>query len=153
MRPAFTIIEVVAAAAIAAIAGVALLQMNSQSTFLFGRLSETSQVSETLSLVANHADRRLNKTTKSLYDLLGSAYRIENDELRKYLQNEKYDYFEHTVRTVSLGSDMTEEEEGEGLSEKELEDAAAAPVIQFELIQVGIRNDKVHGAMLTARPF
>ncbi len=150
MRKGFTLVEVVAAAAIAAIAGIALLQMNSQSMFLFSRLKRTSAVSEALSIVGNHADKRFNHTTKSLYDLLGDTYRIDNDDLRKYLQNTKYDYVETVVETISFGMDdnMTEEP----LDETQMQDAAAAPIIQFELVQTGIRNDKTHGAVLTARP-
>ena len=51
-------------------AGIALLQMNSQSTFLFSRLKTTSTISEVLSLVGHHADIRFNHSTKSLDDIL-----------------------------------------------------------------------------------
>lgn len=155
MRTGFTLVEVVAAAAIAAIAGIALLKMNSQSMFLFSRLVETSTVSETLSLVGNHADKRFNHTTKSLDDILANTYNIDNDELRKYLQNQKYDYNENVVDTISFGSDAAEgSADGmeDSFTDKEMQDAASAPIIQFELVQVSIRNDKLHGAVLLARP-
>lgn len=151
MRAAFTLVEVIAAAAIASIAGIALLQMNSQSTFLFSRLTETAGAAETLSLVGNHADKRFNHTTKSLYDLLGDTFDIQNDELRKLLQEQKYDYNENVVETVSLGSDMNASV-SEEYSEEDRADAANAPVIQFELIQVAIKRKGMHGAVLTARP-
>ena len=155
MRSGFTLVEVIAAAAIAAIAGIALLQMNSQSMFLFSRLVETSEVSETLSLVGNNADKRFNHTTKSLYDMLGDRYPIENDALRKYLQEKKYDYSEKVVETITFGADdMGEPGDGaeETFTDEEVQDAAAAPIIQFELVQVAIRDDRTHGAVLLARP-
>lgn len=151
MRPAFTLVEVIAAAAIASIAGIALLNMNSQSMFLFSRLKETAETAETLSLVGNHADKRFGHTTKSLYDLLDNTYDIQNDVFRKWLQDQKYDYNEHVVETVSFGSDMNGSDLQE-FSQDDVADAANAPVIQFELIQVAIKREGMHGAVLTARP-
>jgi hypothetical protein len=151
MRPAFTLVEVIAAAAIAAIAGIALLQMNSQNMFLFSRLTETAAVSETLSLIGNHADKRFNHATKSLYDMLDNTYQIENDELRKYLQNDKYDYSENVVDTISLAPDAMPAV-GETISDIEMQDASAAPAVQFELVQVSIKKEGKHGAVLIARP-
>lgn len=151
MRPAFTLVEVLAAAMIATIAGIALLQMNSQNLFLFSRLRQKASVSETLSLVGNHADSRFNHTTKSLYDLLDDTYEIENDELRKYLQDQKYDYSERVVATVSFNSDGMSEQNA-SFTDEEMQDAASAPLIQFELVQVGVKNKDEHGALLIARP-
>lgn len=150
MRPAFTLVEVIAAAAIASVAGIALLQMNSQSTFLFSRLSETASAAEMLSVVGNHADIRYNRTTKSLEDLLGSSYVIENDDLRHYLKNTRIDYSERLVDTVGLDA-----EEGmasqESVTQDELANAAAVPTIQFELLQVGFKQKALHGAVLVIR--
>ncbi len=151
MRPAFTLVEVIAAAAIASIAGIALLKMNSQSMFLFSRLKESASAAETLSLVGNHADKRFSHTTKSLYDLLDDTYDIQNDAFRKWLQEQKYDYNENVVETVSFGSDMNESQTQEYSSETKA-DAANAPIVQFELIQVAIKREGMHGAVLTARP-
>ena len=139
MRPAFTLVEVLAAAMIATIAGIALLQMNSQNLFLFSRLTQKASVSETLSLVGNHADSRFNHTTKSLYDLLDNTYEIENDELRKYLQDQKYDYSERVVATVSFNSEGMSEQNA-SFTDEEMQDAASAPLIQFELVQVGVKT-------------
>lgn len=151
MRFGFTLVEVVAAAAIASLAGLALLQMNSQSTFLFGRLSNTSAVAETLSLVGNHADTRFMRTTKSLYDILDGTYNIENDEFRRFLQNEKYEYDEKRIATAGFDSSGMPKI-GETVSGAQLENAAAVPVIQFELIQLTIRKEDLHGSILTVRP-
>lgn len=151
MRSGFTLIEVVAAAMIATIAGIALLQMNSQSGFLFSRLTEKAAAAERLSIVGNHADPRFNHTTKSLYDLLGGMYAIENDELRRYLEKEKFDYSEQKIETAGFDTDAMPEV-GEQINDAQLQDAAAAPVIQFELMQVGIKNSSTHGAVLVVRP-
>lgn len=154
MRPGFTLVEVVAAAAIASIAGIALLQMNSQSIFLFSRLRETASAAELLSIVGNHADSRFNRTEKSLYDLLDGTYTIDNDELRRYLQRERISYTERLVDTIGLdGSTANVGDSPEmGQTQKELEDAAAAPIIQFELVQVVMKTKDLHGAILVARP-
>ncbi|MEJ2468886.1 MAG: prepilin-type N-terminal cleavage/methylation domain-containing protein, partial [Campylobacterales bacterium] len=80
MRSAFTIIEVLAAVAIATIVGAAMLKMNSSNLFFLGQLKQTSQVSEDLAVAALHADKRFNRDDKSLYDLMEGAYAIDNDD-------------------------------------------------------------------------
>lgn len=152
MRSAFTLIEVVAAAAIASIAGIALLQMNSQSTFLFSKAKQTAMVAERLSIVGNHADARFAHTTKSLYTILGDTYRIENDDLRKWLDAQRIDYEERLVDTIRFDSDDDGSGSDEPMTYEEEADAAAAPVLQFELIQVSMKQDEDHGAVLITRP-
>lgn len=151
MRRAFTLVEVVAAAAIASIAGIALLQMNSQGMFLFSRLKERSAVSETLSIVGNHADKRFDHKDKTLYDLLDNTFKIENDELRKVLEKDKYAYSERVVDLITFDETSTDDST-EDLTLEDMENASEAPAIQFELIQVTIRNGDEHGAVILARP-
>lgn len=151
MRRAFTLVEVVAAAAIASIAGIALLQMNSQGMFLFSRLKERSAVSETLSIVGNHADKRFDHKDKTLYDLLDNTFKIENDELRKVLEKDKYAYSERVVDLITFDETSTDDSM-EDLTLEDMENASEAPAIQFELIQVTIRNGDEHGAVILARP-
>ena len=152
MRSAFTLVEVLIAAAIASIAGVALLQMNSSNTLLFTKLKGLSQISEELALIGTHADERFNRSSKSLYDLLDKRYEIDNDDFRKYLKSKKYDYTETLVDTISFeGSDLDEEDD-EIITEQDIENAASAPLIQFELIKVMIKDKTTHGAILKVRP-
>ena len=150
MRSAFTLVEVLVATAIASIAGMALLKMNSNYTFLFSKLQKSSTMSEKISLVGHHADIKYNRTTKSLYDILNKTYEIDNDEFRKYLKDQKFDYKERLVATITFGEEEATQEEfsmddSEGTS-------AAAPLVQFELMQISIKNKEEQGVILQARP-
>jgi prepilin-type N-terminal cleavage/methylation domain-containing protein len=151
MRFGFTLIEVLIATVIASVAGLALLKTNSSNTHLFTKLRGYSQASEELSLAGIHADKRFNHTTKSLYDILDKKFDVVNDDLRKYLKTTKYAYNETLVDTIVFG-----EEEAESSSEapetSDAEGTTNAPLIQFELIKVSIKNDFLHGAILKVRP-
>jgi len=149
MRSAFTLIEVLVATVIASIAGMALLQMNSNNTHLFKQIQYRSSNSESVSLIALHSDKKYNKTCKSLYDILDTTYDIKNDDLRKYLKDTKVDYNEKVIETITFGeSESSEESEmmEEGMS-------TSAPVIQFELVQIVVKNQEGQNAILTARMF
>ena len=74
-----------------------------------------------------------------------------DDELRRYLEKEKFDYSEQKIETAGFDTD-TMPEVGEQINDAQLQDAAAVPVIQFELMQVGIKNSSTHGAVLVVRP-
>jgi prepilin-type N-terminal cleavage/methylation domain-containing protein len=149
MRNAFTLVEVLVATVIATVAGAGLLQLNSNYTHLFSRITEKSLSSEIVSLIGLHADLKYNKTTKSLFDILDKTYEIDNDDLRKYLKDQSFDYSEHLVETITLGEeDITEEEFSMGDSN---EVSALAPVIQFELIDVVIKNKQMQGSILHVR--
>lgn len=151
MRPAFTIIEVIAAAAIAALAGVALLQMNSQSLFLFEKVRDTALSGELSALAGNHADVRFHHTSKTLYDLFGDSYAIDNDELRKKLQNEKFDYSETLIDTILIDAGGMQAEANATWTDEEMEAAQVAPMLQLELIQVTLKNSDRHGGIIIAR--
>lgn len=151
MRPAFTIIEVIAAAAIAALAGVALLQMNSQSLFLFEKVRDNGLSGELSALAGNHADVRFHHTSKSLYDLFSDSYTIDNDELRKKLQDEKFDYSETLIDTILIDAGGMQMESNTTWTEEGAEAAQVAPMLQLELIQVTLKNDDRHGGIIIAR--
>lgn len=150
MRKAFTLIEVLVATVIATVAGAGLLQMNSNYTKIFGRIQEKSLSSETVSLIGLHANIKYNKTSKTLYDILDKTYEIDNDDLRKYLKDQKFDYNENLVETITFGEDGAEDEE---FSMDDSEDVSAlAPVIQFEIIDVSIKSKELRGSILHVRP-
>ena len=159
MRRAFTLIEVLVAVVIATIVGAALLRMSSNYLGIFGKMEKKERSSEILSLIAVHADKRFDKSTKSLYDILDNSYDIKNDDLRKRLKDTKVEYKEHLVDTITLGEDalgMSEESFADtGFSDEELADegqSGYAPLIQFELIEVVIKNRELKNAILTIRP-
>ncbi|MEJ2500805.1 MAG: hypothetical protein P8Y65_06735 [Campylobacterales bacterium] len=154
MRSAFTIIEVLAAVAIATIVGAAMLKMNSSNLFFLGQLKQTSQVSEDLAVAALHADKRFNRDDKSLYDLMEGAYAIDNDDLRRYLKTQNYRYTESVADTISFDTGMMtgSEEDDNGNEAANVEAAAAVPMIQFELISITLASDKRHGSIMQIRP-
>ncbi len=161
MRNAFTLIEVLVATVIATIAGMALLQMNSNNTHLFKQIQYRSSNSEPISIIALHSDKKYHRTTKSLYDILDNAYDIKNDDLRKYLKDTKIDYREKVIDIIAFGesemdeasqeSQMGDMSERSEMMEKEM--STSAPIIQFELIQIVIKSDESKNAILTARMF
>ncbi len=158
MRSAFTLIEVLVATIIASIAGMALLQMNANNTHLFKQIQYRSSNSEMLSLIALHNDVKYNKTTKTLDDILDNTYTIANDDLRKYLKETRIDYNEKVIELITFGAS---EEETPDVSMADQETTMAqdeqmsgvAPVIQFELVQIIVKNDEGKNAILTARSF
>ncbi|UFS62158.1 prepilin-type N-terminal cleavage/methylation domain-containing protein [Sulfurimonas sp. HSL-3221] len=154
MRPAFTLVEVLAAVAIAAIAGAALLKMNSSNLFFLGQLEQTSRMTEDLAVASLHADKRFHRSDKTLYDLLRDSYTIENDDLRAYLKSQQFRYTETLVDTISFDTGMLTEgaETGKEFGARDIEAAGAVPPIQFELIQVTLSAERRHGSMLTIRP-
>lgn len=158
MRSAFTLIEVLAAVAIATIVGAAMLKMNSSNLFFLGQLKQSSQISEDLAVAALHADKRFNRSDKSLYDLIGDAYIIENDDFRRYLKAQNYRYTERVADTISFDTAMMSGGEGEtdgdeaSFETADVEAAAAVPLIQFELIAITLTTDRRHGSILQIRP-
>jgi len=150
MRSAFTLIEVLVATVIATVAGAGLLQMNSNYTKIFSRIKEKSLSSETVSLIGLHTNIKYNKTSKTLFDILDNTYEIDNDDLRKYLKDQKFDYKENLVETITFGEDGEEDEDFSMGDNKDV--SALAPVIQFEIINVSIINRELSGSILHIRP-
>jgi hypothetical protein len=151
MKKAFTLVEVVAAAAIASLAGLALLKMNANYSFLFTKLQQTSTISEKVSLVGHHADLKYHRTTKTLYDILNNTYEIENDDFRKYLKEQKFDYHERRVELITFGEEELGEDEAFGEMDTGEDMSAVAPLVQFELMQISIKNRKEQGMILQVR--
>ncbi len=151
MRNGFTLVEVMAAVVIATIAGISLLQMSSQSTFLFTKVKESSYMSETLSIAGAHSSKRFDKSEPALYDLLSSSYDITNDRLRKLLKESRYSYNEKVVDTITFGGMFVDDEID--LSGSDTGSSQSAPIIQFELIDVSLGSDARSGSVLVARVF
>ncbi len=159
MRAGFTLIEVLVATVIASIAGMALLQMNANNMHLFKQIQYRSSNSETLSLVALHNDIKYNRTTKTLFDILDNTYDITDDDFRKYLKDSKIDYTEKVLETITFGASESETAQEPAVPKQEMPHAedvqmsTMAPVLQFELIQIVVKNDEGKNAILSARPF
>jgi prepilin-type N-terminal cleavage/methylation domain-containing protein len=153
MRAAFTLIEVLAAVAIASIAGMALLKMNSANLFFLGKLKNYAQMQDALSVAGLHGDVAFKHSDKTLYALLDPHYKIENDDLRKYLKSQKYGYSETLVDTISFDTDVLSGDSGnDGVNMSDVQKAASAPLIQFELIKITLKEKQKHGSILQIRP-
>ncbi len=152
MRSAFTLVEVLVAVVIATIVGAGLLQLNSNYSNLFGQIQKKSSSSEVMSIFGLHADLKYNRTDKTLYDLLEDDYEIENDDLRKYLKDQKFAYTEHLVDTITLGEEELGGEFGDYSMDEGSETSALAPVIQFEILDIVFKNKEMQGAILHVRP-
>ena len=154
MRSGFTLIEIMIAAAITSIVGMALLAMSNNTTHLFNTIKSSSNMAESLSLIGAHGDLKYNHTEKTLYDILDKSYTIDNDELRRFLQKSRYSYNEKVIDTITFGEDGEIKEddntEQEELNREDLENQA--PLIQFELIQISIKNPTSKGYILQVRP-
>ncbi len=152
MRTGFTIVEVVIATVIATIAGVGLLQMNSNYTHIFNRISEKALSSELVSVLGLHADIKYNHTSKTLEDILNGTYEIKNDDFRHLLKDVTVDYTEHLVETITFGEEELGGEFGDYSMNKNTETSTMAPVIQFELLEVHMQNKTLSGSVLFVRP-
>jgi len=151
MRTGFTILEVMIAAMIAGVVGAALLQMNSNNLIFFDKLKRLSFTTEELSVAGMHADKRYTHSHKSLYDMIEGVYDVQNDDFRKYLKNEKYNYAETLVDIITIGDEAAEVDDENGAQDGE-DDTPGTMIIQFELIKVSIKEKEKHGALLIARP-
>ena len=153
MRPAFTLIEVLAAVAIASIAGLAMLKMNSANLFLFGKLKNYAEVQDVLGIAGLHGDVAMNRSDKTLYALLDPSYTIDNDDFRQYLKSQTYSYNESLVDTITFNADTLSESPGEeSINAADVMRASAAPLIQFELIKITLKSKELHGSILQVRP-
>lgn len=151
MRPAFTLMEVLVAAMIASVAGLALMQTSSNNNFLFERLKHVASMSEQVSVIGFNGDIAYNRTTKSLYDMLDKRYLIDNDELRTYLKDKKFDYREQVAETITFGESGMQEIEDENPFSMDESDSKSAQLLQFELIRISIKNDTEQGMILRAK--
>lgn len=153
MRPAFTLIEVLAAGAIASIAGIAMLKMNSANLFFFTKLKNYAQIQDVLSVAGLHGDVAFNHSDTTLYTLLDPYYTIENDELRQYLKSQTYSYSEQVTDTISFDTGiLSADTQNAEIKMSDVQKAAAAPLIQFELIKITLRDKAKHGSILQVRP-
>ncbi len=152
MRKGFTLIEIMVSVAISSIVGMALLSMNNNTVHLFTKLQNGSNIAEQLSLIGSHGDVKFNKTDKTLYDILNKSYQIDNDEARRYIENIKYTYNEKIIDTITFGEDGEEVEKSEEDAPNRDDLENQAPLIQFELVQISIKNKKQKGYILQVRP-
>jgi len=111
MKNAFTIIEVIISVVILALVGVALLQNGAKSLDIFGHLRKKEDVSDYLTIIANHPNPDYNHLTKALEDFL-PRFRVDDDELRKLLKR-KFRYQEIFIKAELPTLEGFEEQEQE----------------------------------------
>ncbi len=112
MKHAFTIIEVIISVVILALVGVALLQNGAKSLDIFEHLRKKEDISDYLTIIANHPNPDYNHLTKALEDFL-PQFAVDDDELRKLLK-QKFRYQESYIKAelpTLEGFDQEEEEQ------------------------------------------
>lgn len=102
MRKGFTLIEVLVAASIIAVVGLALLQTHSNNTKLINRMSGQYHIKDEFSFVLLNAQTKWDGSTKSLYDIISSKFTIKDDETIKWLKNKKVSYDQDELSSIDL---------------------------------------------------
>jgi len=108
MRLGFSLIEVVIAAAILAIAGFAALSMSEKNLKLSGYLKQKAKLGEYNSIIAYQHNTDFNGKEKTLYDFVEDDFNITHDGMRQYLKKIKVRYEESEVETLELTNDDSE---------------------------------------------
>lgn len=124
MRKAFTLVEVLVAAGIISIVGLALLQSHSTNTKLINRMSTQYHIKEEFSLVLLNANVNYSGSTKTIYDFVSQKFSIDNDDIRKWLKSRRLSYKDKEFSTIKLtDADMEEiTSQVEGLDDSNLPD-------------------------------
>lgn len=102
MRKGFTLIEVLVAASIIAIVGLALLKTHSTNIKLINRMSGQYHVKDEFSLVLLNAQTKWDGSTKTLYDIISSKFTIKDDDTIKWLKKKKISYNQDELSSINL---------------------------------------------------
>ncbi len=102
MRRAFTLVEVLVAVTIISVVVIGLLSSNATNAKLSKKLSNQYRHKEQFSIVLLNANERFHNREKSLYDFLATKFNIKNDELRRWLKEQKVSYIDKDFATVKI---------------------------------------------------
>ena len=104
-KRAFTLIEVLVSVLILSTVAVMLFQISINSKSNFSYLSKKGDFTTLSSLALMHNDQSLHNSQRTLYDFIRDDYDIKDDELRKYLKEQKVHYEHEEFSTFEpLGS-------------------------------------------------
>lgn len=109
MRKAFTLIEVLVASALIAVVALALLQTHSNNTKLIANMHSKYQTKELFTLVLLNADANWDGSKKTLYDMISTKFKINDDETRKWLKDKSINYSQDELSSIDLlDTDLSE---------------------------------------------
>ena len=143
-KNAFTLIEVLMSIAIISIVGLALLQLNANSTKMINYLFEKGGTNEHISILSINLDEDLDKKNKSLYEIIERKYNIKNDDIRKSLKAIEYDIKYTEISVTDLLEEDTEDNE---LVNNDDENTENQPSLILTISKISISNNK-QGAYL-----
>ncbi len=109
-KKAFTLIEVLIAVMLLAIAGAALMQVSINNKNNFELTANRVIFDEEVSIPLTHRDKKYHKTTKDLYTYLSAEYNLTNDEIIKFLKSKKFSYEQKNFSVIKPFEDENESE-------------------------------------------
>jgi hypothetical protein len=99
--------EIMIATLIASFAAAAILNVGVQSSKIVDRLKKRETILAPLSIAALHGKKDFHNTERSFESLLGGAYAIDHEGLKRYLQDRSALYTEELVDRWRITSDST----------------------------------------------
>ena len=88
-RNGFTLIEVLVSVVILSVVAVGLFDVSSKGKQNYMFLKEKTEFDRLSSLALMHNDQKHHGKDKTLYDFVRYDYKIDDDDLRKYLKSKK----------------------------------------------------------------
>jgi prepilin-type N-terminal cleavage/methylation domain-containing protein len=107
---AFTLVEVLIATAIISVVGVALLSMNSNSTYLFTKSLQKKHQTNTLNISALNTPLETTDQKTSLYDTISDSYSIDDDKIATFFIEIEYEYRLDEFSAITFAEEEDEEE-------------------------------------------
>ncbi len=108
-KKAFTLIEVLVSVVILSTVAVYLFEISSNSKHSFSYLSKKGEFTTLSSLPLMHGEYKFNNSDKELFEYVRYSYDIKDDDLRRYLKQQKVHYEQDEFATFSPFSEGEEE--------------------------------------------
>ena len=152
MRKGFTIIEILISVVIISTLLTGLLRLTSNSTTYLNKIFNGANNRLLASIIGLNSNPVFNRSDKRLSDFL-TKYNIENSELRKYLNDEKFTYKEKSISKIFIGDDANKSEnEIDDISDMENKDEDTSSIfIQLEFFKITISNKNQKLNLYTVR--
>ena len=154
MRKGFTIIEILISVVIISTLLTGLLRLTSNSTTYLNKIFNGANNRLLASIIGLNSNPVFNRSDKRLSDFL-TKYNIENSELRKYLNDEKFTYKEKSISKIFIGDDANKSEnEIDDISDSDMENKeedTSSIFIQLEFFKITISNKNQKLNLYTVR--
>ncbi len=118
-KKAFTLIEVLVSVVILSTVAVLLFEISTNSKNSFSYLSQKAGFTTLSSLALMHNDSKYHNSDKTLFEYIRYDFDIKDDELRKYLKEQKIHYFQEEFSEFSPFSEGDKEAIADTSEEKE----------------------------------